>query len=167
MQFRKECSSDEKGQYKSEKLFDHGFNMGFPGGAIGKEPICQCRRHKRYVLDFWVRKISWRRTWQLVPEFLPRDFHRQRSLAGYSQGCRVTHNWSNLAHTHTYSLKLIQLPECIERLNVAHKIKTKVKKDTKVSDLKNWKNGVTFDWNGVIVDGPILVKIQVDQFYTC
>ena len=21
---------------------------GFPGGASGKEPVCQCRRHKRY-----------------------------------------------------------------------------------------------------------------------
>ena len=22
--------------------------MGFPGGAVGKEPACQCRRHKRH-----------------------------------------------------------------------------------------------------------------------
>ena len=22
--------------------------MGFSGGAIGKEPVCQCRRHKRH-----------------------------------------------------------------------------------------------------------------------
>ena len=133
MQFRKECSFDEKGQYKSEKLFDHGFNMSFPGRAIGKEPICQGRRHKRYVLDSWVRKISWKRTWQLMPEFLSREFHGQRSLADYSQGCSVRHYWSDLACTHTW---LIQLPECIERLNVVHKIKTKFKKDTKVSDLK-------------------------------
>ena len=24
---------------------------GFPGGASGKEPVCQCRRHKRWGLD--------------------------------------------------------------------------------------------------------------------
>ena len=164
MQFRKESSPDEKGQYKSEKLFNHGFNMAFPDGAIGKEPICQCRRHNICVLDSWVGKNSWRRTWQLMPEFLPREFHGQRSLAGYSQGCRVRHDWSDLACTHT---SLIQLPECIERLNVVQKIKTKVKKDTKVSNLKNWKNEVTLDWNGEIVKEPIWVKIQVDQFYTC
>ena len=31
---------------------------GFPGGACGKEPVCQCRRHKRLGFDSWVRKIS-------------------------------------------------------------------------------------------------------------
>ena len=29
----------------------------FPGGASGKEPICQFRRHRRYEFGFWVRKI--------------------------------------------------------------------------------------------------------------
>ena len=31
--------------------------MGFPGSASGKEPTCQCRRHKRYQFDSWVGKI--------------------------------------------------------------------------------------------------------------
>ena len=31
--------------------------VGFPGGASGKEPACQCRRHKRHGFDPWVRKI--------------------------------------------------------------------------------------------------------------
>ena len=30
---------------------------GFPGGASGKEPTCQCRRHKRLGFDPWVRTI--------------------------------------------------------------------------------------------------------------
>ena len=34
---------------------------GFPGGANGKEPACQCRRHQRCRFDPWVRKIPWRR----------------------------------------------------------------------------------------------------------
>ena len=42
-----------------------------PGGASGKEPACQCRRHKRCGFDPWVRKISWRRAWQPTPVFLP------------------------------------------------------------------------------------------------
>ena len=28
-----------------------------PGGSSGKEPTYQCRRHKRYRLNLWVRKI--------------------------------------------------------------------------------------------------------------
>ena len=31
--------------------------LGFPGGTSGKEPACQCRRHKRHWLDPWVGKI--------------------------------------------------------------------------------------------------------------
>ena len=37
---------------------------GFPRGASGKEPTCQCRRHKRYRFNPWVGKIPWRRAWQ-------------------------------------------------------------------------------------------------------
>ena len=56
--------------------------------AGGKEPACQCRRCKRCELDPWVRKISWMRSWQLTPVFLPGESHGQRSLAGYNpQGC--------------------------------------------------------------------------------
>ena len=35
---------------------------GFPDGASGKEPTCQCRRHKRFRCSPWVGKIPWRRT---------------------------------------------------------------------------------------------------------
>ena len=38
--------------------------MGFPGGPSGKEPACQCRRHKRCVFDSWVWKIPCRKAWQ-------------------------------------------------------------------------------------------------------
>ena len=27
--------------------------MGFPGGANGEEPACQCRRHERYRFNSW------------------------------------------------------------------------------------------------------------------
>ena len=33
-------------------------HQGFPGGANGKEPICQCKRHKRCGFGAWVRTIS-------------------------------------------------------------------------------------------------------------
>ena len=61
-----------------------GGELGFPGGASGKEPACQCRRPKREGFDPWVRKIPWRRAWQSTPVFLPGEFHGQRSLVGYS-----------------------------------------------------------------------------------
>ena len=63
------------------------FFQGFPTGTSGKEPTCQCRRHKRFEFDPWILKISWRRAWQLTPVFLPGDSHRQRSLVGYSPWC--------------------------------------------------------------------------------
>ena len=41
----------------------------------------ECRRPQ---FDPWVRKIPWRGEWLPTPVFLPGEFHRQRSLAGYS-----------------------------------------------------------------------------------
>ena len=58
--------------------------MGFPGGASGKEPACQCKRQKSLAFDPRIRKIPWRRVWQPTPVFLPGESHGQRSLAGYS-----------------------------------------------------------------------------------
>ena len=43
----------------------------FPGSTSGKEPACQCRRHKRFGFDPWVGKIPWRKTWQPTPVFWP------------------------------------------------------------------------------------------------
>jgi len=59
-------------------------DIGFPDGASGKEPACQCRRYKNLRFDPWVGKISWRRAAQPIPAFLPGESHGQRSLAGYS-----------------------------------------------------------------------------------
>ena len=38
----------------------------------------------RHGFNPLVEKIPWRRKWQPTPVLLPREFHRQRSLAGYS-----------------------------------------------------------------------------------
>ena len=57
---------------------------GFPGGTSGKEPACQCRRHRRCRFDIWVRKIPWRRQWPLTLVFFPGESRGQRSLTGYS-----------------------------------------------------------------------------------
>ena len=55
---------------------------GFPGGASGKEPTCQCKRQKRQGFDPWVGKIPWRRTLQSTLVFLPGESHGQRNLGG-------------------------------------------------------------------------------------
>ena len=55
----------------------------------------QCRRCERRRFSPWVRKIPWRRKWQLTPVFLPGKSHRQRSLVGNSLwGCRVGQDWA-------------------------------------------------------------------------
>ena len=68
---------------------DWKIKLHHPGGASGKEPTCQCRRHKRYEFNPWVGKIPWTRAWQPTPVFLPGESHGQRSLAGYGPwGCK-------------------------------------------------------------------------------
>ena len=95
------CKWRSRGTAGSEGNFITETHWGrpgaFPGGARGKEPACQCRRHKRCGFNPWVGKIPWRKTWQRTPVFLPGESHGQGSLAG-SQ--RVGHDWSNLARTH-------------------------------------------------------------------
>ena len=38
----------------------------------------------RHGFDSWVRKIPWKRNWQLIPVFLNGESHGQRGLEGYS-----------------------------------------------------------------------------------
>ena len=54
--------------------------VGFPGGARGREPTCQYRRHKRCRFDPWVEKIPWRIAWQHTPVFLPGESYGQRTV---------------------------------------------------------------------------------------
>ena len=48
--------------YKGSHLF-HILRawVGYPGGASGKESVCQCRRHERLGFNPWGGKIPWRR----------------------------------------------------------------------------------------------------------
>ena len=59
----------------------------FPRWLNGKESACQCRRHRRLRFTPWVGKIPGGRKWQTTPVFLPGNFHRQKSLVGYSPWC--------------------------------------------------------------------------------
>ena len=52
-------------------------------GSMGRVHL-ECRRHRRCSFNPWVKKIPWRRKWQLIPVLLPEKSHGQRSLVGYS-----------------------------------------------------------------------------------
>ena len=49
--------------------------------------------YRRPRFNSWVRKIPWRRKWQLTSVFLPGEFHGQRDLAGYSPWGHKSRTW--------------------------------------------------------------------------
>ena len=55
--------------------------MGFPGGSDGKESDFSAGDPGSFPR---LGRFPWRRKWQPTPVFLPKEFHGQRSLAGYS-----------------------------------------------------------------------------------
>ena len=77
-------------------------NRGFSSGASGKEPTCQCKRHKEtqvqsmggedpleHGIAIHSSILAWRIPWTEEPGGLqPMGLHR------------VGHDWSNLARTH-------------------------------------------------------------------
>ena len=64
-------------------------SRGFPSGAVVKNPPARAENARECRFDPWVRKIPWRRTWQLTRVFLSGKFPGERSLAGYSPwGCK-------------------------------------------------------------------------------
>ena len=80
-----------------------GLAPGFPGVATGKEPDSQCRRHKRCGFNPRVRKISWRRTWQPTPLFLPGEspWTEEPSRLQSIGSQRAGHDWRDSAYTHS------------------------------------------------------------------
>ena len=84
-----ECTQKET-RIKMFHCRKHKNQLNRKDGTSDKESVCQYRRHTRHGFDPWVRRIPWRRKWQLVPVFLPGKYHGQRSLAGCSLlSCRV------------------------------------------------------------------------------
>ena len=66
---------------------------------IGKDSACQCRR---CGFNLWVRKIPWRRKWQLTPVFLPGESPWTEEPGGLqSTGSkRVRHGWVTKQQQH-------------------------------------------------------------------
>ena len=70
---------------------------GFLRGTRVKNLLANAR-HKRCGFSPWVRKIPWRRTWQLTPVCLPENPWTEETAWIQSIAFqRVGHNWNNLA----------------------------------------------------------------------
>ena len=65
--------------------------MGFSSSSDGKSICLQCGLGH---INPWVGKIPWRRKWQLIPVFLPVEFHGQRRLVG----CKESDTTEQLTH---------------------------------------------------------------------
>ena len=61
-----------------------------------------CLHCGRPGFELWIGKIPWRRYRLSTLVFLPGEFHRQRSLAGYSPwACKELDTTKRLKHTHS------------------------------------------------------------------
>ena len=69
------------------------YHFIIPKCTSGKEPACQCRRHKRCGFHPWVRKIPWRRAGNAL-QYPCLGIHGQSSLVGYSPwGSQNSQTW--------------------------------------------------------------------------
>ena len=74
----------------------------FPGGASGKDSVCQCRRHKGHGFHPWVGKIPWRRKSHLI--FMTGEFHEQRNLESYSPWGRKESHMTEAIYHRLYTM---------------------------------------------------------------
>ena len=86
------------------------YTHGLPWWFSGKESHYNAGKTGDVGLIPRWGKILWRRAWQPTPAFLPEEFHRQRSLVGYSpqshkvsDTTKVTEHAHMYTHTHTHT----------------------------------------------------------------
>ena len=74
---------------------------GFPGGTNGKEPACQCWRHKRHGFHHWVRKIPWSRKWHHTLQYPCLENSMDRATwQAIVHG--IAKSWTQLSTWHTW-----------------------------------------------------------------
>ena len=91
-----------------ESITDIYTLLGFPCGANGKEPTCQCRRYKGLGFNPWVRKIPWRRAWQFTAVSYLQNLMDRGAWEVTPGSQRIGHDSSDLAHTHTHTLSCVK-----------------------------------------------------------
>ena len=92
-----------------------GENSAHNAGDLGQDP--------------WVRKIPWRRERLPTPVFLPREFPRQRRLAGYSPWCHKeldTTERPTLSHYNFLSLYFKQTDMAFFQLADSFQLRVKI-----------------------------------------
>ena len=81
--------------------------LGFPGGSAGKEPACQCRRHKGCRFDPRAGRSPGEGHGSLLQYSCLENLYVQRSLTGCSLlGCKESDTTAP-AHTHWKYLRNI------------------------------------------------------------
>ena len=83
----RDWGQEEKGTTEDEMVGWHHRLNGQVSSWVKNPPAMQ------RMQATWVGKIRWRRTWQPVPVFLPRESCGQRSLAGYSPWVTKSQTW--------------------------------------------------------------------------
>ena len=71
----------------------HHIYWASPGEFSGKEPVCQCCRHKRSGFGPWVGTIPWGRAWQPTPVLLPGEFWDRGARWGTVHGAAKSRTW--------------------------------------------------------------------------
>ena len=103
LNYEKKMTRGKKEVLKNEKLskslqFTLACFRGFPGGANGREPTCQCRKHKRLRFNPGSRRFpggGHGNPLQIL------ESHGQRSLVGYNpQGHKESDTTEVTQHTH-------------------------------------------------------------------
>ena len=85
-----------------------GEGIGYPLQYSWASLVAQMVKNPPAMQETWVQSLGWedpwRRAWQPTLVFLPREFRRQRNLAGYSPwGCKELDTLSNSHfHFHDY-----------------------------------------------------------------
>ena len=75
---------------------------GFPGGAMVKNPTCQCRRCKTWGFAVCIRMISWMRKYNPLQYSCLENSPGRRVWRAVVYG--VANNWTLLGtHTHTHT----------------------------------------------------------------
>ena len=81
--------------------------------SLVAQPVKWLPTTRKTRFNPWVRKISWRRKWQLTLVFLPGKSHGWSSLVGYSPwGGRVRHYWLTSYSLSNMTWKLYRYFHC-------------------------------------------------------
>ena len=89
---------------------------GFPGGASGKEPACQCRRHKGRGFDSWVGKFLWRMAQKPTPVFLTEN-PIERGVVHRAAESDTTEA-TQFVHAHAPEMKRLRPGPCPKELKI-------------------------------------------------